>query len=106
MDLQHIIKQEIKIDLNYLEVFKVLGFGHTDFLILFMFLGFLDGANCLTITEKEIAQKLYINPRTVARAMVRLKDVGVIKSGNRYDFTYFLKNIEESKVELDNSTRK
>jgi hypothetical protein len=95
------IKKNIIIKPKLLEVLKGLGFAYVDFLIIFIIISSLDDANCLCASEKEIAKLLYISPRTVIRTMIKLKDFGVIKIRSRYDFTFFLKNLEDLEKTLD-----
>lgn len=97
------IKKNIIIKPKLLEVLKGLGFVYVDFLIIFTIISSLDDANCLCFTEKQIAKLLYISPRTVIRTMIKLKDFGTVKNKLRYDFTSFLKNIEDLEKTLDSA---
>jgi hypothetical protein len=96
---------EIIINTKLIKSLSVLGFLHIDFLTIGFMLSSLDQANCLVLTETEIAKILIISHRTVMRTMTKLKTFGVIKNGGRYDFSKFLTTLGTLEKTIDNSDK-
>jgi hypothetical protein len=96
------VSAKINIKTKTFKTLNVLGFSPIDYLTVVVILASLDQANCLAMMEKEIADFLAISPRTVIRTMAKLKTFGVFKNGNRYDFSAFLKTLEDLESPIDN----
>ena len=83
-------KRHIFYTIDFLKSLQAKGFTPSDIIITFTFLGLLDKANCLLLTEKEMSELLGLSLRTIIRTMTKLKNFGVVKNGYRYDFTNFI----------------
>lgn len=94
-------KKKISFSPSLFGLLAVSGFTIADSVIIAVCLNSLDGANCLTLSEKEISVLLGISKRTVASTMAKLvKGREVARIGSRYDFTIFSKNIQKL-VDID-----
>ncbi len=79
-----------------------LGYTPSESLLILIFLAYLDGFNCLSITEKEVADLAGTSYRTVNRLMVKLVEAKeVTKIGHRYSFVKLLETVEYFKNLFD-----
>lgn len=100
-------KEKISFSKNFFRAMNALGYSPNESLVILIFTNFLDGANCLALSETQVGEVLGVCRKTISRTMVKLLEQNeVAKRGARYDFTKFLGTIKKVENVLDKNNGK
>lgn len=91
----------IPLSINDLKVIRSLGFSCAEMVVVGVCLTFTDNCWCSTIPSTEIMKILGVSERAFYYTMKKLKVFGVVKCNHRYDYSKFVKSIEEEVKRLD-----